>query len=133
MQKTFRELVFENLLPNAIRAGVPYDKFWHMTPKVIGMYIDVYSERQKEKYKMIEYIPWLVGKYVVDAIGCTFGKGEFPNNPLSEENNNEMVNSNTETELTEEEKIKQTEQLFLKLRIMGANFNLNKNNKDDSE
>ena len=115
MQKTFRELVFENLLPNAIRAGVPYDKFWHMTPKVIGMYIDVYSERQKEKYKMIEYIPWLV----------------------SEENNNEMVNSNAEnaeTELTEEEKIKQTEQLFLKLRIMGANFNLNKNNSnDDSE
>ena len=41
---------------------------------------------------------------------------------------------NTETELTEEEKIKQTEQLFLKLRIMGANFNLNKNNSnDDSE
>ena len=106
-----------------------------MTPKVIGMYIDVYSERQKEKYKMIEYIPWLVGKYVVDAIGCTFGKGQFPNNPLSE-NNNEMVNSDTEnveTELTEEEKIRQTEQLFMKLRIMGANFNLNKNNKDDSE
>ena len=103
-----------------------------MTPKVIGMYIDVYSERQKDKYKMIEYIPWLVGKYVVYAIGCTFGKGQYPNNPLSEEN--ETISYEESTELTEEEKIKQTEQLFLKLRIMGANFNLNKNNSnDDSE
>ena len=103
-----------------------------MTPKVIGMYIDVYSERQKDKYKMIEYIPWLVGKYVVYAIGCTFGKGQYPNNPLSEEN--ETISYEESTELTEEEKIRQTEQLFLKLRIMGANFNLNKNNSnDDSE
>lgn len=101
-----------------------------MTPKVIGMYIDAYTERQEEKYKLIEYVPWLIGKYIVDAIGCTFGKGKYPDNPLSEETQNSNPEVEEVKELTEEEKIKQTEQLFLKLRIIGANFNIN--HKDDS-
>lgn len=37
---------------------------------------------------------------------------------------------NSDTPLTEEEKKQQTEQLFMKLRIMGANFNIN--HKDGS-
>lgn len=100
-----------------------------MTPKIIEMYIDIYKEKEEEKYKLLEYQPWLIGKYVADAISCTFGKRKYPQNPLLEENNNSNTKKTEVNELTEEEKIRQTEQLFLRLRIMGANFNLN---KDDS-
>lgn len=99
-----------------------------MTPKIIGIHIDVYKEKEEEKYKILEYQPWLIGKYVADAISCTFGKHKYPKNPLLEENESSNIQQETK-ELTEEEKIRQTEQIFLRLRIMEANFNLN---KDDS-
>lgn len=101
-----------------------------MTPKIIGIYIDIYKEKEEEKYKILEYQPWLIGKYVADAIGCTFGKHKYPKNPLSEENENSNIQKEEARELTEEEKIKQAEQIFLKLRIMSANFNIN--HKSDS-
>lgn len=42
----------------------------------------------------------------------------------------QQVRENT-GELTEEEKIRQTEQLFMQLRLMESNYNLN--HKDDSK
>lgn len=76
-------------------AGLTYKEAMHMTPKAIEMHIKAYSERKQEKIKVSEYLSWLNGCYVVEAIACTFGKGKYPKNPLLEEEKNKN-NSNKE-------------------------------------
>ena len=62
-------------MPSAIKAGLTYKEAMHMTPKAIEMHIEAYSEKEQEKVKVSEYLSWLNGYYVVEAIACTFGKG----------------------------------------------------------
>ena len=97
-----------------------------MNPHIIKLHI----KGEEEKMLRIDYINWLNGIYTQSAVGvavehclnCRKAKSEYIKNPILQEAEEQRQ---IETgELSEEEKIKQTEQSFMKLRIMGANYNL---------
>ena len=112
-------------MPSAIKAGLTYKEAMHMTPKAIEMHIEAYSEREQEKVKVSEYISWLNGYYVVEAIACTFGKGKYPKNPLQENNNNENG------EKPKSELQKQRELFAARLFATFANAELDKIEKEE--
>lgn len=112
-------------MPSAIKAGLTYKEAMHMTPKAIEMHIKAYSEREQEKVKVSEYLSWLNGCYVVEAIACTFGKGKYPKNPLQENNNSENG------EKPKSELQKQRELFAARLFATFANAELDKIEKEE--
>lgn len=85
---------------------------------------------------------WVMGQYVSQALLSTVCNGfiwrkkgqkpfEYPNSPLLHEKSENKANTEPQ-ELTEEEKKRRTENLFMQLRIMGANHNLSKKEKGDT-
>lgn len=85
---------------------------------------------------------WLLGQYFMSALDSTVcnswvwrKKSEKPHNyiekPILQKAEEKQAKIKA-APLTEEEKKRKTEKLFMNLRLMGANFNLNhreKNNK----
>lgn len=80
------------MLPNALAVGVPYDLFWHLTPKKLNVFYKAYKIKLREK----DTLNWQMGQYICAAIG-TILKGTYPNKPLfqfaeeKEEKDNEAV------------------------------------------
>lgn len=76
------------------------------------------------------------GNYGISALvfaveHCLAGrsaKTKYIEKPITQETEEKAVENKP---MTEEEKKKQTEALFMKLRIMGANFNLNKEKEQE--
>lgn len=108
--------------------GVSWDEFWRMNPRIIKAICRGYEQ----KIKQDDYLAWLSGQYTLSAVyvaveHCLAGKkakSKYIEKPIMQSVEQKRIESNP-LPLTEEEKRKQTEQLFMKLRIMGANFNLN--------
>lgn len=113
--------------------GIPWEVFWHLNPKKL----QYFQKAHRQKIEEIDFLlhAW-VGNYGLSAIGvaiehCLHGKkakSEYIKEPIMS-----GITSKSEekaSELSEEEIIKQTELLFMKLQVMGANHNLN--NKDSS-
>lgn len=78
---------------------------------------------------------WLAGAYVYEAFSAVManafskhGNHKYRSKPFSQEIEDEkrFTGKSTERPLTEEEKKRYTDQLFLALSIMQANFNINK-------
>lgn len=90
-----------------------------MTPKAIEMHIEAYSEKEQEKVKVSEYLSWLNGYYVVEAIASTFGKGKYPKNPLLEEEKEEKIKNNSNKEGQEEIAVFEMKQRIRLLRESG--------------
>lgn len=121
--------MFENeWFPKANAIGVSWQEFWHMNPHIIKLLLKGHEEKIKEK----DYLAWLSNQYTLSAVSvavehCLAGrkaKSKYIEKPIMQETTEKQV-ANENKQLTEEEKKKQTEKLFMKLRIMGANFNLN--------
>ena len=121
------------MLPSALAVGVPYELFWHLTPKKI----DAFYKANKIQRQIKDEEMWMLGQYVMSALDATVcntflwrKKGEKCHSYIEKPILLSIVESDDKkkisTELTDEEKKKQTEQLFMKLKIMGTNFNLNK-------
>lgn len=100
----------------------------HSTPKVLT----AYDKAHEERLKRIDTLAWsFCGNYVLSAVSvavehCLAGekaKSEYVDKPIMRD-----VEKKTEEQedapLTEEEIQRQTEQLFLRLQIMGANYNI---------
>ena len=107
--------------------GVSWNEFWGMNPRIIKLIAKGYQEKIKEQ----DYIAWWANQYTLSAVmvaveHCLAGtkaKSKYIEKPfLQEIEEKQMANK----ELTEEEKKRQTEQLFTQLQIMQANFKLNK-------
>lgn len=78
-------VVRDKWLPEALRVGVPYGTFWHLTPRTIRPFFEAYSKRQEEQYELIDYAAWRNGLYAVMARIATpaLGKGhDYPQKPL---------------------------------------------------
>lgn len=98
-----------------------------MNPHIIKCLQKGYEEKIKQE-DYLQYLWW--GSYGMSAVSvavehCLAGKkakSKYIEKPVFSQIE-EKTKENSP--MTEEEKKKQTEQLFLKLRIMGANFNLN--------
>lgn len=95
--------------------------------------LEPYDKAHKLKLREQDCLAWMSNQYTLSAVfvaveHCLMGKkakARYVKNPFMQEIEGDQVGGNNK-ELTEEEKRRQTEQLFLKLRIMGANFNLNR-------
>lgn len=124
--------MFENeWFPKANAIGVSWKEFWGMNPHIIKLLLKGHEEKIKEQ----DYMAWLSNQYTLSAVSvavehCLAGKkakSKYIEKPIMQEMANKKIESKP---LTEEDKKKQTEKLFMQLRIMGANFNLkNKENK----
>lgn len=97
-----------------------------MNPHIIKLHV----KGEEEKLKKLDMLNWLNGIYSQSAVSvavehCLAGrkaKSKYIEKPLLEEaEEKRKVESG---ELSEEDKKRQTEQFFLKLRIMGANHKL---------
>lgn len=122
--------MFENeWFPKANAIGVSWQEFWGMNPHIIKLLIKGHEEKIKEQ----DYMAWLSNQYTLSAVSvavehCLAGrkaKSKYIEKPIMQEIEEKQQENKP---LTEEEKKRQTEQLFLRLRIMGANFNLNHKN-----
>lgn len=90
-----------------------------------------YFKAHREELKEKDCLAWMSNQYTMSAVSvavehCIVGKkakSKYIEKPIMQEIEEKQQENKP---LTEEEKKRQTEQLFLKLRIMGANFNLNK-------
>lgn len=108
--------------------GVSWQEFWGMNPHIIKLLAKGHEEKIKEQ----DYINWLNNQYTLSAVSvavehCLAGRkarSKYIEKPILAEieQKKEQISN---TSLTEKEKKKQTEKLFMQLRIMGANFNLN--------
>lgn len=127
--------MFENeWFPKVNAIGVSWDDFWKMNPHIIKLLMKGHEEKIKEQ----DYLAWLFNQYTLSAVSvavehCLAGrkaKTKYIDKPIMQETEQKQVHKSY-IPLTEEEKKQQTENLFMKLRIMGANFNIN-HNKDGS-
>lgn len=106
--------------------GLSVDDIDWSSPADMKPYLKMHKEELKEK----DYLAWLQGQYNLSAVSvavehCLAGrkaKSKYIEKPIMQEIEEKRQENKP---LTEEEKKRQTEQLFLRLRIMGANFNLN--------
>ena len=97
-----------------------------MNPHIIKLHV----KGEEERLRRLDTTNWLNGIYTQSAVGvavehCLAGrkaKSEYIKTPiLQEAEEKRQIESG---ELSEEEKRRQTEQFFMKLRIMGANHKL---------
>ena len=109
--------------------GITWSEFWHMNPHIISCVADGYKKRIEEKDALMHF--WW-GTYGLSALGvaiehCFNGKNaksKYIENPLWSERQEDQCKK--EEKLTEEEKKKQTEMFFTKLRVLEANHKLTK-------
>ena len=109
-------------------------EFMHSTPKVLK----AYDKAHEERLKRIDTLAWsFCGNYVLSAVSvavehCLAGdkaKSKYVNKTILREAE-QSKQEKEQIALTEEEIQRQTEQLFLRLQIMGANYN--NSHKSDS-
>lgn len=102
-----------------------------MNPRKMKPYIRAYEIKIEHERDDKNAFAYLQGIYFRDALLSTVGnmfsgkngkKFEYPDKPYEFYKKHEE-----EHELTEEEKIQKTNELFLKLNIMKSNFDLAKN------
>lgn len=108
-------MILEELVPQAVKCGIPYQECFHMTPLALRLEIEGYSERKKNEIELIEHQSWLNGYFTMHAIGANFSKKiKYPKSPLEEER---VVVE--DMELTEEEKVDWRNRIFSRLQEMG--------------
>lgn len=105
------------MLPNALAIGVPYETFWHLTPKKLKAFYNAHEIKRKIRDEDM----WIMGMYVASALDSTVcnaflwrKKGEkghtYEEKPFlqkSEEKEHEKKNERPEYEgMTDEEKQK---------------------------
>lgn len=118
-------------LPEALAIGVSYWDFWQLNPRIMK----VIASGHEKKMQMQDAQMWKMGGYIISALDATVcnaflwrKKGEkahrYLERPLLQAQTKRSVRE-TDIAVTEDEKKMQTKELFQKLQIMGANFNLN--------
>lgn len=120
------EIVLNSFLPNALAIGVPYELFWTLNPRKLQPFI----EAQKQKQKLLDSNMWLMGMYIQSAVTVAVehnlagkkAQTKYLEKPLLET----KEQSEREEILTEEQKKKQVDNLFLGLQIRKDNFDRHK-------
>lgn len=116
--------------------GISYDDFWHMNPHIIN----IIAQGHNKRLQMIDAMVWQwFGTYGLSAVSTAIehnlagskAKSKYIEKPILHDM--EEQKKQATKELTEEEKKRQTEQLFMRLKIMGANFNINHQQKKSEE
>lgn len=120
--------MFENeWFPKANAIGVSWKEFWNMNPRIIRLLIKGHEEKIKEQ----DYLAWLFNQYTLSAVStavehCLAGKKaktQYIKQPFFSK-----VQKEEKEEISEEKRIEmENYKLAMSLRIMQANFEINKN------
>lgn len=62
-----------------------YREFLHSTPNYIRLKLEAHDEMVRDQTRIMKMQSWMTGMYVMAAIGSTFGKSKYPENPLEKE------------------------------------------------
>lgn len=102
---------------------MPYNLFWHLNPTKLKPFYTAFENKRKLRDEE-NWITW--GTYAMSALSVVMAnafsknsQAKFIEKPVSQQ-----VRENA-GELTEDEKQKQIELLFMQLRLMEANHKLN--------
>lgn len=111
-------MILNELIPLAVKCGIPYQFCFHMTPLAIRLEIEGYAERKKNEIELSEHQSWMNGYYTMHAIGANLSKKiKYPKSPLEEER---IVVE--DMELTEEEKNNWRKKIFSRLQDIGKEY-----------
>ena len=121
----WHKIIWEDFLPNALTIGVSYELFWHLNPTKLKPFQIAFENKRR----MRDEENWLYwGTYGMSALSVVMAnafsknsKAKYVEKPIYQQI------SNKKEELTEEEKIEQTKQLFMKLQVMQSNHKAKKN------
>lgn len=109
-------------LPYALSIGVPYSDFGHMNPRRIK----AFAKSHKNKRLMLDEQMWIGGIYTLSAINTAFAdkksKAKYIEKPLLQ-----GIESPEDKAMTEEQRKElENQKLAMSLKIMQANWELNK-------
>lgn len=77
------EIIYDEILPQALMIGVDYDLFWTLNPKSLKPFIKAFELSEKQE----DMIAWRSGMYIKLAIGSLLSKEiKYPTRPLSADN-----------------------------------------------
>lgn len=94
---TLLDSILENVLPDALAIGVPYELFWVSTPKDLEPFKKAFSLSQE----INDISNWQLGNYIRVAIASAFNdKAKYPTEPY-------MYTNRHKEELDEETKLLQ--------------------------
>lgn len=75
--------MWRDMEEDAIRIGLDLHYFWTLNPKQWEKYVKVFNEKEKQRFKEVDTLNYLLGKYV--AYGVNDPK-HYPSKPFTEKN-----------------------------------------------
>ena len=73
---TFREIIENVYLPQALTIGVDYDLFWSLNPRKLQPFVNSFKMKQEIKTEYINYHTWLQGIYFGRALVAILDKNQ---------------------------------------------------------
>lgn len=73
---TFREIIENVYLPQALTIGVDYDLFWSLNPRKLQPFVKSFKMKQKIKTEDINFQTWLQGIYFGKALVASLDKNQ---------------------------------------------------------
>lgn len=120
---SYREVVFNKLLPESLSIGVPYKLFWHLTPKKLK----AFSEAYKIQRNIDDEKAYMNGIYTLKALEVAlsgFAAGLSGKQSKAKYFDKPLLKVATEQEKAEN--LQNQRELFVaKLLTMQTNFELN--------
>ena len=118
-EANWHKIIWEDFLPTALTMDVPYELFWHLNPTKLKAFQTAFDNKRRMRDEEM-WLYW--GTYGISAFSVVLASA-FSKNSQSKYVEKPIYQQivHKKEKLTEEEKIKQTEQLFMQLQIMGVN------------
>ena len=73
---TFKEIIENVYLPQALTIGVDYDLFWSLNPRKLQAFVKSFKMKQKIKTEYINFQTWLQGIYFGKALVASLDKNQ---------------------------------------------------------
>lgn len=108
------------MLPDALAIGVPYETFWHLTPKRLKAFYEAYKTKRETQDEQM----WYMGQYVLSAVFVAVEHALHGNKAKSEYIKKPLMQA-AEEPMSEENLQKQRELFVATLEAMKTNFELN--------
>ena len=124
----FHKIIWEETLPYALLIGVPYDLFWHLTPKKFESFEKAY----KLKRQIEDENNWCLGIYFCRSLSVALDNA-FNGKNAKSRYFEQPIFSNIEKqdqELSEEEKDRQVDLFFKQQNAMRINWKRSHRNGD---
>ena len=116
----FHKIIWKEILPHALAIGVPYDLFWHLTPKKLESFEKAY----KLKRQIEDENNWCLGIYFCRSLSVALDNAFNGKNAKSRYFERPIFSNieNNEHELTEEEKEREVDLFFKQQNAMRTSW-----------